>query len=630
MQYSRYFQTELSALRDLGREFSEQNPRLAPFLSVEGQDPDVERLLEGFAFLTGRIRQKLDDDLPEFAWSLIKLVWPHFLQSIPSITTVELKPMDILTGRQRLAKSAEVKSIPIDGTACSFQTSFDVSVHPMQVKSVEVTESGGMSNIEFNLELFQQTSSRDITLDDLNIHLHGAFPKTSLWYYLLRQRTVSVNIWGVNNEQRVKLGALPASAVGAGSLEADKSLFPATGQQFSGHRLLFEYFCFPEKFLYVNLAGVGRLIRNACGYHEDSQPTNTIDNSINASNGNNGVAMEFIESIIIEFKLDHLLPSSDHPSTENLRLFCSPAVNQFQASARPFMLDQTRAEHRLRVEAPSPDHYEIMSVDKIEGWNPESRAVTEYVSLESFCPGQMGASTLVDRPNVYWSQQRSSINGKGQETYISFVPVTQHKPDGVSKVDMRRHDHGKAETISGLVTCSNRHLPSMLRVGDICKESSSIPEYLNCRNISSVTPSYSPATKMNWIWRLVSHSAVNINKLHDLESLKALISQFDLRGLFDKQQQATTKLKLEGLTSLKITPTTRLFKGVPVKGNDVELIVNSHNFSGVGDIFLVGEVLNEFFALSAPANCFHRLTIKTTPEGDAMQWNARVGDCQLN
>ncbi len=617
MQYSRYFQEELSALRDLGREFSEQNPRLAPFLSVEGQDPDVERLLEGFAFLTGRIRQKLDDDLPEFAWSLIKLVWPHFLQSIPSITTVELKPMDILSGRQRLAKSAEVKSIPVDGTACRFQTSFDVDVHPLRVESVQVSESGGMSNIALNLALFQQTSLNDIALNDLNIHLHGAFPKTSLWYYLLRQQTVGVDVWGVNDEQKTKLGTLPPSAINAGGLAPNKQLFAASGQQFSGHRLLFEYFCFSEKFLYLNLEGVGTLIRNA-GYSE-------------GRTGSNNTYLDNVSSIIIEFKLNQLLPPNDHPSIDNMRLFCSPAVNQFQASTRPFLLDETRAEHRLRVEAPSPDHYEIMTVDQIEGWNPELRKVVHYPSLELFCPSQVGGAAVVDKPNVYWSQQRPSITGKGQETYISFVSVAQSKPNSQPVTpDNRGRYMVKSETISGQVTCSNRHLPSMLRVGDICTETSSIPEYLNCNNISAVTPSYSPASKMNWIWRLISQSALNINKIHHLDSLKALIIQFDLRGLFDKQQHAATKLKVDGLTALNITPTTRLFKGVPIRGSEVLLTVGSQNFSGVGDIFLLGEILNEFFALSAGVNSFHRLTIKTMPENDVMQWGARVGDCQLN
>lgn len=65
MSFNRYYEKELVELRALGREFAESNPGLAPFFNTPGRDPDVERLLEGFAFLTGRLRQKLDDELPE-------------------------------------------------------------------------------------------------------------------------------------------------------------------------------------------------------------------------------------------------------------------------------------------------------------------------------------------------------------------------------------------------------------------------------------------------------------------------------------------------------------------------------------------------------------------------------------
>ena len=60
MSFNHYYQSELTALRQLGRRFAERSPALAPFLGQAGRDPDVERLLEGFAFLTGRLRQKLE------------------------------------------------------------------------------------------------------------------------------------------------------------------------------------------------------------------------------------------------------------------------------------------------------------------------------------------------------------------------------------------------------------------------------------------------------------------------------------------------------------------------------------------------------------------------------------------
>jgi type VI secretion system protein ImpG len=380
-------------------------------------------------------------------------------------------------------------------------------------------------------------------------------------------------------------------------------------QQFSGHRLLFEYFCYPEKFLYLDVLGLETLFTG-------------------------GTQNTSFETIHIEFVLDRILPVADYPNDDNIRLYCSPAVNQFKASSRPFLLDRRRAEHHLRVEAPSPNHYEILNVDKLEGWSPETRRVTEYPLFESYC----STDPLMNK-KTFWSQQRPSLVGAGLETYVTFVSVMQPKPLAQPKFDSTRFDRASraaktaaqtGETISGQLTCSNRHLPAKLGVGDVCIETSTIPEYLDCKNISAITPSYSPATKMNWIWRLISLSALNIHKVQDLATLKSLISHFDVRGLFDKQQELATRLKVEGLEQFSITPTMRLFKGMPVRGSDILLTVSSDKFSGMGDIFLLGEILNEFFSLSAPVNSFQRLIIKTIPEGDVIQWRARVGHCQLN
>ena len=90
MSFNHYYQSELTALRQLGKRFAERSPALAPFLGQSGRDPDVERLLEGFAFLTGRLRQKLDDELPELTHSLMHLLWPNYMRPLPAFSMLHL------------------------------------------------------------------------------------------------------------------------------------------------------------------------------------------------------------------------------------------------------------------------------------------------------------------------------------------------------------------------------------------------------------------------------------------------------------------------------------------------------------------------------------------------------------
>lgn len=82
----RYYDAEMRYLLEAGEEFARAHPEQAAMLNLDKagvRDPYVERLFEGFAFLMGRLREKLDDDLPELTEGLVSLLWPHYLRTIP-------------------------------------------------------------------------------------------------------------------------------------------------------------------------------------------------------------------------------------------------------------------------------------------------------------------------------------------------------------------------------------------------------------------------------------------------------------------------------------------------------------------------------------------------------------------
>src|SRR5437773_1895494 len=92
-------ETSRSTLRNLQRILNTRlgharaKPHGAHFVGETSSDPDVERLLEGFAFLTARLRQKLENELPELTHSLLELLWPHYLRPIPSMTIVQFEAL---------------------------------------------------------------------------------------------------------------------------------------------------------------------------------------------------------------------------------------------------------------------------------------------------------------------------------------------------------------------------------------------------------------------------------------------------------------------------------------------------------------------------------------------------------
>jgi len=81
-----YYNRELSYMREMGAEFAQQYPKVAGRLGMNGidvSDPYVERLLEGFSFLSARIHMKMDAEFPRFSQRLLEVVFPNYLRRRP-------------------------------------------------------------------------------------------------------------------------------------------------------------------------------------------------------------------------------------------------------------------------------------------------------------------------------------------------------------------------------------------------------------------------------------------------------------------------------------------------------------------------------------------------------------------
>src|SRR5476649_2282719 len=142
MGFNRYFQSELSALRQLAR-----------FLAESGQDPDVERLLEGFAFLTGRLRQKLDDELPELTHSLMHLLWPNYMRPIPAFSILQFDPLKRAGPALTVERDTPIESEPVDDVRCRFRTCYPTDVQALDLTALNYSVKGDGSLLSLHLEM---------------------------------------------------------------------------------------------------------------------------------------------------------------------------------------------------------------------------------------------------------------------------------------------------------------------------------------------------------------------------------------------------------------------------------------------------------------------------------------------
>ncbi|WP_312233655.1 type VI secretion system baseplate subunit TssF [Stutzerimonas nitrititolerans] len=595
MSFNHYYQSELTALRELGKRFAERNPALAPFLGQSGRDPDVERLLEGFAFLTGRLRQKLDDELPELTHSLMHLLWPNYMRPLPAFSMLQFDPLKRPGPALTVARNTPVESRPVQGVACRFRTAYETEVLPLALQALEYSVKGNGALLSLRLRMSADGHIGEVGLKRLRLHLAGEPYISQLLYLGLLRHLGGIEVVVLDDQGKPLLGAdeqpLTPLRLNAGQVEPvgfaeDQALIPYPLNTFRGYRYLQEYFVFPDKFLFVDIKGLEILAR---------LPEERLKQA---------------RGLELRFDIQKAGAQRIRPTLDNVRLYCTPVVNLFQHDATPIRLDGRQDQYLLRPAEFVPQQCGVFSVDRVTGWKPGGRGYEEYVHFESF-EHDPSFDVPLSRPH-YSIRQQPSLLGEGQDTYLSF---------GL------RH-HNQHETLSVELTCTNQNLPRQLKLGDICMPSEDTPEFLTFRNISAVTPSYAPPLEQDFLWKLISNMSLNYLSLANVEALKVILETYDLPRHYDKHAESVSRRRLGGLKGIAHQQVDRLYRGLPVRGVRTDLDMDLESFIGEGDLFLFASVLNEFFALYASLNSYHELRVRST-QGEVYQWTPRMGQQPL-
>lgn len=594
MSFNRYYQSELSALRLLGRQFSERNPALAPFLAESGQDPDVERLLEGFAFLTGRLRQKLDDELPELTHSLMHLLWPNYMRPMPAFSMLQFDPLKHSRPGVWVARDTPVESAAVNGERCRFRTCYATQVLPLQLSALEYSAQAGQGVLSLRLHMSAAGNFSDWAFDQLRLHLAGDSYISQALYLSLLRHLEGIELLPLGHDGlpvrgpdgqaiSLRLGAEQVQPVG---FSEEQALIPYPQNTFPGYRHLQEYFAFPDKFLFVDVNGLGvlhklpgELLKQVCG-------------------------------VIVRFELRTPWRESQQPTLDNVKLYCTPIVNLFKHDAVPIRLDGKQDEYLLIPGEYSRENASVFSVDRVTGWQPGGRGYEAYVPFESF--EHDGDTDLPENPPSYSIRQRPSTQHAGLETWLGIG-------NGL-KSDQ--------QTLSIELTCTNHNLPRLLQSGDINRPCEQTPEGLSFRNICAPTASLSPPLDQDFLWRLISNMSLNYLSLSDIDALKVILKTYDLPRYHDRLAQKVSERKLGAMRSVSHSSVDRLHRGLPCRGVRIDLKIDPQGFLGPGEVFIFASVLNEFFALYASLNAYHELRVIST-QGDVYLWPPRMGQQPL-
>jgi type VI secretion system protein ImpG len=574
--FGKHYQSELVYLRAMGKAFALANPSIAGLLAERGGDPDVERLLEGFAFLTGRIRERIDDCVPEVIHDLTEMLLPHYLRPLPAASIVECQPLPgALRARHKLPRETEIASPPLEGTSCLFRTSAALDLLPVTVQDVVLDQAiGATPVVRVQLHAPQAALPTVFQPDGIRFFIHGDLPLASTLLLWIARHLKSAQVRGLASRAAV---SLPPQAVRIAGFDPELPLVPWPRFAPGGYRHLQEYFALPQKFLFFDVRGL-----------------NTV-----------AVPEERFE-IALQFERPPELPA--RVGKDNLRVNCVPVVNLFKASSDPVSLRALGEEHLLRAAGIPPEHMEIYSVDNAVGI-PEG--LGEKVPYEPFFAFGHGAQGTEGR--YYRLRRRMSPIDDGIDTYVSVSrPLDAGPGPG-------------PETLSLDLTCTNRSLVGQLRIGDISQGTSGTPNLARFRNIVAVTKPVRPALGSELHWRLLSHLAATRFSLADVQVLRTMLDLYNVQGLVDQQSGRANRLRIEGVRQVEATAVRRLLGGAPVRGTRMALELDEAHFASVGDAFLFASVVDELLAARAGLNTFSELAVRLQPSQRDYAWPPRNG-----
>lgn len=299
------FAPDLDALSELAASFARAYPALAPRLAERSNDPDVERLLEAFGFLTARIHKLLDESASP-ARSFAALVAPELERGFPSATIMSIAAP---ATRQSVPAGATFDSPEVGGTVCRFRAWSAFDLVPWSVDDARIAWSSaeGQSLV---VNLVAAGDGELASLFPLRLHLAGEGRVALALQLYLRTHLARAELRV--DDRVIDLG----KHVEAWGLDASEALLPPEPHEHPGLRLLREYYLLPAKFAFVSLAGP-------------------------AIEGN-------AASVELRFTFDAQLPMDLQVSAQNLRLNCVPAANVFETTADPITPSLERPVHVLR------------------------------------------------------------------------------------------------------------------------------------------------------------------------------------------------------------------------------------------------------------------------------------------
>jgi type VI secretion system protein ImpG len=575
---SEYYQYELSHLRSAGSEFASKFPKIARRLDLsnnESSDPHVERMIESFAFLTGKLQKQIDDQFPEIAYSLLDALYKPLVLPTPSCVMVNFD-VDLLRASKApgfsIPKDTPLHATSHSGEICSFRTSHEIKLWPMEITNVVLVQKEHIpsyyarSTYYLKVSLKYNGTSGSKTPDKLRFYILGDALLRGKIFSSLFMANENVLLQQNDGYEFIP----PISEIG---LEDNESLIPYPCGVFKGFRLLQEYFVFADKFLGFDIM---------------------IPESVNI----NGESTLYIP---MEYDI------SMNISSKNLSLSSVPAINLFTKISEPLRLDYRQVEYCVIPDYRRYSSNEIYSIEKmvsVDAVNNDEIEIPEFFSSDY----------PVSDKKFYWKSRRKKSympETLGDDVYLSFIDMNFDPllpPDNV---------------FYAYTLCTNRYVAEQIPVNGALQIELSAPiKNVYCFDRPT---NQKPSIKSGQIlWKLISALSFNsisftsegIDKIRNVLNVFADVASSPLSGEVDSIFEVNCELKTKRINN------GQTWYGF-ARGSCIEIVFDESipNFG-----LPLSMIISKFLSSYTSINTFVEVCVKNTlKNGILKKWDQSFG-----
>lgn len=443
-----FYNNELYYLREVGKEFAEENPQIAKNLGFHSdfvQDPFVERLLEGTAFLSARVQEKLSNEQPEFALQMLYKLAPLWYTPTPSMALISFEPdltypqwdnSNVLPRGSKLL----LKDPSLDNKPSFFTTGRDVNIQPLIIEKAQCSVSAPEYLSKSVLNFFSDALSfisikcstkntaviSDLEISPFNLTVTGDVVKINQIINNIFNNCIRIVLWSKSNNRPI-YEVLDISDVELKGIN-EENLLPFAIGELPGCRILREYFNMQSNFFTFS-------IKNTNSF---------FSKCINSD----------------EFEIFFVLKNRDitlvnNITISNFRLFVTPIINLYKKRCNPVLLDHNRVENQVVVDRHNPTLYKIYNLEEVKGLMPDGNQV-------NFSPFQMDSYYGDDTNKAVYSFRRKQnyiVDMKYKNSSLSYDDIFISLSSGNTLIDI---DQLKSVSVVALV--SDRHLiPELLQ-----------------------------------------------------------------------------------------------------------------------------------------------------------------------